>query len=85
LVLMPTLIRVSPIFLDIRARREKRGWSQGDLARASGVPQQTISRLERVGFQKGVEFDTLERIARALGVHPRVLLVLKPRRRARRR
>ncbi len=82
------------IILDIRRRRESRGWSQSELSRRSGVPQPRISRLERLpqhGGQKGVEFDALEKLAKTLKVHPRQLIttvrpssIKAPKRRRRR-
>ncbi len=51
----------------IRSLRQKRRWSQFDLARVSGVDQGTISRLE-TNNQGDTRIDTLVRISRALGV-----------------
>jgi transcriptional regulator with XRE-family HTH domain len=47
--------------------RNLRGWSQAELARRSGVPQGTISRLE-AGKHQGINFTVLERLANALEV-----------------
>lgn len=47
--------------------RQKRGWSQIDLARATRIPQPTICRLES-GDIKQPKMMTLVRIAEALGV-----------------
>ena len=47
--------------------RERKGWSQIDLARAAGIPQPTICRLES-GDIKQPKMTTLMRIARALEV-----------------
>lgn len=47
--------------------RQKRGWSQIDLARAAGIPQPTICRLES-GDIKQPKIMTLVRIAVALEV-----------------
>ena len=47
--------------------REKRGWTQKDLARNSGVPYETIWRLE-TGKHRQPQFDVATRLARALGV-----------------
>jgi len=47
--------------------RQKKGWSQIDLARAAGIPQPTICRLES-GDIKQPKIMTLVKIAEALGV-----------------
>ena len=47
--------------------RQKKGWGQIDLARAAGIPQPTICRLES-GDIKQPKIMTLVRIAEALGV-----------------
>ena len=39
------------------------------MARRAGVRQATLSAIER-GETKGVDFETLERLARAFEVHP---------------
>jgi HTH-type transcriptional regulator/antitoxin HipB len=65
---------VTPIRLRLRPLRERKGWSQAELARRAGVNQGTISRIE-AGHTKGVDLATLDRLARALGVSPRSLLV----------
>ena len=51
----------------IKQRREELGWSQRELAQQAGVPQPTISDLER-GRQKDVTTTYARRLARALGV-----------------
>ena len=47
--------------------RDKKGWSQIDLARATGIPQPTVCRLE-AGDIKQPKMATLMKIARALEV-----------------
>lgn len=54
--------------LRIRAVRKERGVSQRELARALGVSQSTLSRIER--GERRVSVDRLVAIARALGVRP---------------
>ena len=56
------------VTLKIRAARKERGISQRDLARALGMAQSTLSRIERGERRLGV--DQLIAIARALGVSP---------------
>ncbi len=56
----------------VRKERERRVWSQSDLARESGVQKTTISRIEN-GHHEPRQ-DTVRRLAGALGVEPRWLL-----------
>jgi transcriptional regulator with XRE-family HTH domain len=65
-------LAMSPILLLIREARQKRGWSQRELARRAGVRQATVSQLER-GVRR-LDLDVLERVARALGVPANRLL-----------
>ncbi len=60
---------MTPIVLRVKELREKRGWSQSELARQSGVTQQTISKIE-LRQTEAVAFDVLELLADALDVHP---------------
>lgn len=48
--------------------------SKNTLAELCGMPQSTISRIES-GSTTGVDFETLDRLAAALGVHPSELIV----------
>ena len=72
-----------PITLRIRELREARGWSQRELAARAGVRQATVAMIERERT-KGVDFDTLERLADAFGVDA-ALLIEHTRRAARSR
>jgi transcriptional regulator with XRE-family HTH domain len=57
---------------NVRLLRDKRGWSQEDLAEKSGLHRTYISGIER-----GVRNPTLgiiDRLAKALGVPPSELL-----------
>ncbi len=47
----------------VRLARQREEWTQADLARRSGVPMTTISRLERVGL---ASTDTLFKVLFAL-------------------
>jgi transcriptional regulator with XRE-family HTH domain len=49
----------------IRMKRVKKGWTQMDLAEVSGVPQCTISQIER-GSRRYPTYDTIRKIAKAL-------------------
>jgi transcriptional regulator with XRE-family HTH domain len=51
----------------IRAVRVRRGWTQQELARRSGVSRSTISRVER-GHPGTFSLDTIRRVAAALDV-----------------
>jgi len=51
----------------VKALRERRGWSQSDLARATGIPQPTIWRLEN-GNIEHPKADTLIALADAFKV-----------------
>jgi len=51
----------------VKAEREKRGWSQSDLARVTGIPQPTIWRLEN-GNIEHPKADTLVALANAFKV-----------------
>jgi transcriptional regulator with XRE-family HTH domain len=55
------------IAFQIRATRDKREWSQADLARAIGMGQNNISRLENPDYGKHT-LSSLKRIAEALDV-----------------
>ena len=51
----------------IKTQREKKGWSQHELARQSGIPQGTISRIES-GTMHDIQTTYAKRLARALGI-----------------
>jgi transcriptional regulator with XRE-family HTH domain len=50
----------------LRKERKKAGLTQGELARMSGVPQSSISKMERGDLLRPT-FDTLDKLAKALG------------------
>jgi len=56
----------------VRIARELQEMTQAELAAASGIPQGTISSLEKGRVTLGAE--RAEKLARALRVHPAVLL-----------
>lgn len=56
----------------VRALRLARGWSQEDLAEASGLHRTYIGSLER--GQRNVALDNLWRLADTLGVSPGELM-----------
>ncbi|WP_274655601.1 helix-turn-helix domain-containing protein [Paenibacillus humicola] len=53
--------------LKIREQREKKGWSQLELAEKSGVPQPTLSGIER-GERKYPTYENIKKIAIALEI-----------------
>jgi len=63
---------VSPIVLRIKELRERRGWSQAELARRAGLNNSVVHRAEH--GQTAMTLVTLEKLAKALGVKPRRLL-----------
>lgn len=56
----------------VRILRELQGMSQNQLANVSGIPQSTISAIERDRINLGVE--RAKQLARALKCHPAVLV-----------
>ena len=64
-------IEVSP-GESVKIIRELQDMSQNDLASVSGIPQSTISAIERDRINLGVE--RAKQLARALRVHPAVLV-----------
>jgi DNA-binding XRE family transcriptional regulator len=67
----PKRIEVS-VGESVRIIREMQGLSQNQLAAAAGIPQATISSIERGRVNLGVE--RAKALARALHVHPAVLV-----------
>jgi transcriptional regulator with XRE-family HTH domain len=64
---------VTPIRLKIEELRRARGWSQAELARRAGLRAATVSAIEN-GQTRGIDFDTLEKLAQALDVDPAYLV-----------
>jgi transcriptional regulator with XRE-family HTH domain len=69
---------MTPIVLRVRELREAKGWSQRELARRAEVQQPTLSAIEN-GRTKGIDFETLEKLARVFEVDPGYLIVKKGR------
>jgi transcriptional regulator with XRE-family HTH domain len=74
-----TSATMAAIRLQVQQLREARGWSQSELARRSGVPQRTISRVER-GETGSVNLSHIEKLADALGVNASALILHVPAR-----
>lgn len=61
-------VKTLPSGYQLRAARSLIGWSQTDLAKASGVDHTTIARLEKAGHsQMSGQSRTLQAIINALG------------------
>jgi DNA-binding XRE family transcriptional regulator len=58
---------IHEVALAVRRMREDAGVTQGQLAKAIGTSQPMIARLEKGLDQRTPRWDTLNRIARALG------------------
>lgn len=69
--------------LRVRRLREARGWAQAELARRANLGQAHISLLES-GARRNPTADTLQRLAKALGVPIETLLAPEPPQRKRR-
>ncbi len=69
---------LTPIQIRVQELRDAKGWSQAELARRSGVPQPTISRIE-AGESGSITLANLERLADALGVNAALLIVHEPK------
>lgn len=69
---------MTPVNLRVRELREARGWSQSELAGRAGVSRLTVINIES-GKSKGVDFSTLEGLAKALGVDAGYLVVTTPK------
>jgi len=60
----------------VRERREQQGWTQTELAKASGMTQSAVARFEAGGTVPTL--NVLERLARALDVELTVQFKPKP-------
>jgi transcriptional regulator with XRE-family HTH domain len=60
------------IALRLRELRDRKGWSQAELARRAGVHNSVVNRAER--GETSLTLATLDKLAKALGVSPRSLL-----------
>lgn len=56
----------------LKTARERKGWTQEQLAAASGLSQATISNLE-ANPESRPAFDTVVDLAKALGLDPQAL------------
>jgi len=65
---MVGVVTTVPKLMKLRAVRESRFLTQGDLAERSGVSRQTINRIEQGEIEP--RFKTVRQLAEALGVEP---------------
>lgn len=70
---IPSVTPMTPLRVQIRQLRESQGLTQAALAEKSGVSRVTIARIEG-GRQLRVDLEVLDRLARALGVAPGLLI-----------
>ena len=64
----------SPVLrVEIRALREAKKLTQGELATRAGVTRATVNRIEK-GHPRSIDLDVLEKLAKALDVAPAALL-----------
>lgn len=68
---------MTPIHVLLAELREKKGWTQQELANRAGVRQATISELES-GKKKRLGLDVLDALCKALDVSPGQLLKRSP-------
>lgn len=66
-LLYATLRVMAALRLRVKDLRERQGKSQSELALEAGISRQALIAIEK-GATKGVDFSTLEQLARALGV-----------------
>ena len=64
---------MTPVVLNLRYWRERRGLTQAELAETIGARQATISGFE-TGKTQRIEFDLLQRLANALRCKPKDLI-----------
>lgn len=64
---------VTPLEINLKKYRDKKGLSQAQLAKLAKVRQAAISDIE-TGKRRSVDLDALDRIAKVLGVKATALL-----------
>ncbi len=66
-------LMVHQVAVAVRAMRERAGLTQAQLAEKIGSSQPSVARLERGSGPQAPQFETLQRIARALGKRIRLV------------
>ncbi len=64
---------MNPIHVRLRELRDARGWTQLELADRAGVTRATVSRIEG-GKVASLDLEVFDKLAKALDVHPAVLI-----------
>lgn len=59
---------------NVRQARKDKGWTQEQLAFEAGVKRAYLSEVEN--GQRNVSLDVVEKLAKALGVSPEILMLL---------
>lgn len=72
------MLSVTPLSLRVKELREAKGMTQAELAERAGIRRATLSAIEN-GQTTGIDFDVLERLARALDVEHAGFLIVDPR------
>ena len=67
---------MTPISLRVKELRKAKGWSQAELAEKAGIRRATLSAIE-AEQTTGIDFETLQRLAKALRCDPGYLIVKK--------
>ncbi len=73
---IPYITDMTPITLRVKELRVAKGWSQAKLADRAEIRRATVSAIE-ANQTTGIDFDTLERLGKALGCDPAFLIVKK--------
>jgi transcriptional regulator with XRE-family HTH domain len=64
---------MSPLTVELKPLRERKGWTQAELAERAGVTRATVNRLEN-GRPQSIDLNVLEKLGKALGVSPGLLI-----------
>lgn len=65
------------IYINIKEYRQRKQWTQTELANAVGVSLGQVQKWEGQRVSKSIPFDTLERLCLALECKPGDLLIMK--------
>lgn len=62
---------------NVQGLRDRRGWSQKELARRASLSWRTVQNIETSVNEVDIRLSTLVRLAQALGVKPQDLMARK--------